>query len=242
VARLNESRIGAFLTEPFGGTFSIATSTSVHAEHGTTLLLGLDADVVVGSVRGRAIVVPPDADHAARCPGPTVSYVFDPELCPRVAGYARAAGIHALPAPHARHILGSIAAHAGSLAQPAVLSGVGAEAAAHLAIGDVRRFDRRIVRLLDELRDPAADRAAAVQRTRLSPAHLQFLFARDVGVPIRRYGVWRRLLHGLAHVGPLDFTAAAHAAGFADLGHFSRTCRRMLGLSPSELRGNLVGG
>jgi AraC-like DNA-binding protein len=33
-----------------------------------------------------------------------------------------------------------------------------------------------------------------------------------------------------------DATTAAHRAGFADLAHFSRTCRRMLGYSPTGLR------
>jgi len=33
---------------------------------------------------------------------------------------------------------------------------------------------------------------------------------------------------------------AAHAAGFADLAHFSRTCRRLLGASPTGLRQHLL--
>lgn len=78
-----------------------------------------------------------------------------------------------------------------------------------------------------------------IARTRLSAAHLQALFVRDVGVAMRSYRLWRRLLHALARVGPLDLTAAAHAGGFADLAHLSRTCRRMLGYAPSALRANL---
>ena len=58
----------------------------------------------------------------------------------------------------------------------------------------------------------------------------------DLRDTIRTYRLWRRLLHALAHVGPLDLTASAHAAGFADLAHFSRTCRRMLGYTPTTLR------
>jgi AraC-like DNA-binding protein len=66
-------------------------------------------------------------------------------------------------------------------------------------------------------------------------AHLRALFARDVGTQIATYARWRRLLDALvAFTG--DATAAAHAAGFADLAHFSRTCRQMLGYSPTTLR------
>ncbi|KYF58434.1 hypothetical protein BE04_11725 [Sorangium cellulosum] len=69
---------------------------------------------------------------------------------------------------------------------------------------------------------------------------MQALFVRDVGVPIRTFQLWRRLLVALAAFARLDATGAAHAAGFADLAHFSRTCRRMLGYSPTELRTGLM--
>ena len=110
------------------------------------------------------------------------------------------------------------------------------------ARGGTLSLDRRIARLVEVLRDPDTDAAAAAARTRLSAAHLQALFARDVGIPIRSYRLWRRLLHALARVGPLDLTAAAHAGSFADLAHLSRTCRRMLGYAPSGLRANLHPG
>jgi AraC-like DNA-binding protein len=48
------------------------------------------------------------------------------------------------------------------------------------------------------------------------------------------------MVMGLAACTRLDITAAAHDAGFADLGHFSRTCRRFLGRSPRELRNDLL--
>ena len=241
MARLNESRIGALLTEPFGATFSQTAATSTHTEHGVALLIGLDADVNLESAtlaRGRAVLVPADVPYAASCRAPTVSFVFDPELCPRIAGLARTRGPHALDARVARGIV----AHRHELAKPAVLAGIGTEIMHALATGTASRCDRRIAGLVETLRDPAEDRRAAVACTRLSPAHLQALFVRDIGIPLRTYALWRRLLHGLARVGPLDLTGAAHAAGFADLAHFSRTCRRMLGYSPSALRANLVSG
>jgi AraC-like DNA-binding protein len=245
--RLNETRIGALLTEPFGGTFSRSAAMSRHAEHGASVLVGLDADVTVygddRTVRGRAVIVPPDAPFAANCPGPVVTYTFDPELCPRVAGWARAfGGPHTLDGAAGAHVAGAAFAHRAELARPDVLAGVGDQAQRVLASGTASVFDRRVARLVETLRDPQADRVAAISRTRLSAAHLQALFAHDIGIPMRTYQLWRRLLHALARVGPLDLTAAAHAAEFADLAHFSRTCRRMLGYAPSVLRANLVTG
>ncbi len=65
-------------------------------------------------------------------------------------------------------------------------------------------------------------------------------FVRDVGLPIRTFQLWRRLLVAVAASARLDATSAAHLAGFADLAHFSRTCRRMLGYSPTALRSGLL--
>lgn len=247
MTRLNETRIGALLNELFGATFSRSAAMSRHAEHGTSVLVGLDADVTVHgddrAVRGRAVLVPPDAPYAASCPGPVVTYVFDPELCPRVAGWARAfGGPHTLDGAAGAQVAGAAWSHRAVLARPDVLAGVGDEARRALASGTPPAIDRRVARLVEALRDPEADRGAAMVRTRLSAAHLQALFARDIGIPMRTYQLWRRLLHALARVGPLDLTAAAHAAEFADLAHFSRTCRRMLGYAPSVLRANLVTG
>lgn len=51
------------------------------------------------------------------------------------------------------------------------------------------------------------------------------------------YSVWRRWLrlqHALAAVqAGASLTAAAHAAGFADSAHLTRSCRAMFGITPS---------
>jgi AraC-like DNA-binding protein len=238
--RLNESRTSALLTEAFGATFLANAATTPHTEHACTLLVGLDADVRCGGLRGRAILVPPDTTYAASCPGALVTYTFDPELCAGIAGFARSHGTRGLDGALGSIIVDTVRAHAAELTAAEALREVGRELSMRLALGAAARVDRRIARLLDELRDPLVDRRVALARTKLSAAHVQDLFARDVGMPIRTYSLWRRLLHGLARVGPLDLTAAAHAAGFADLAHFSRTCRRMLGYAPSELQRHLI--
>lgn len=71
----------------------------------------------------------------------------------------------------------------------------------------------------------------------LSPSRFAHLFRAHMGIPIRRYLLWLRLrgaVEGMARGASL--TEAAHAAGFADSAHFSRTFRRMLGFTPSALR------
>ena len=89
---------------------------------------------------------------------------------------------------------------------------------------------------------PSSGRRSQATRLELSAAHFRALFARDIGVPMGRYVLWRRLLHALARIGPVDLTTAAHAAGFADLAHFSRMCRRMLGYAPTALWSRVASG
>jgi AraC family transcriptional regulator len=70
----------------------------------------------------------------------------------------------------------------------------------------------------------------------LSGSHLAHLFSAQVGIPLRRYVLWRRLRTAveLALRGD-SLTAAAHAAGFADSAHLSRTFRDNFGVTPSFL-------
>ncbi|WP_437278629.1 helix-turn-helix domain-containing protein [Sorangium sp. So ce375] len=247
MGRLNESRIGAVIADAFAVRASTATRSSLHAEHGAAILVGLEGEVTVtepggGVVRGRAVVVPPDVWHAAVSPGPTLGFLYDPEEMPHVAGHARVLGG---PSPLEGRLLSrldaAVAAHRASLSRPDVLDGLARELAAWLAEASPRRApDGRVARVLEALRDPAGDRRLALSRAGISEAHLQALFVRDVGLPIRTFQLWRRLLAALGSFARLDATGAAHAAGFADLAHFSRTCRRMLGYSPSELRSGLM--
>jgi AraC-like DNA-binding protein len=245
--RLNESRIGAVLTDAFAARASTSTAATLHAQHGVGLVVGLDSDVTVTGpdgegLRGRALIIPPHLPHTVACSGPTLGLLYDPEAMPHVAGYSRErGGAFPLEGRMSTRLAEALAAHRASLSHPAVLEGLTREAAGWLAKESPRRtLDRRVARFLEALRDPSVDRRLALARTGLSQAHLQALFVRDVGLPIRTFLLWRRLLVALASFAHLDATSAAHLAGFADLAHFSRTCRRMLGYSPTALRQGLL--
>lgn len=82
---------------------------------------------------------------------------------------------------------------------------------------------------------------AAAANVDLSPSRLQHLFREGLGVPFRRYRLWRRMALAMRVVrdgGTL--TAAAHTAGFASSAHFSTAFRRMFGLAPSRLTSGSV--
>jgi AraC-like DNA-binding protein len=70
----------------------------------------------------------------------------------------------------------------------------------------------------------------------ISPRQLRRIFAADIGMPYRRYILWRRLRRALLAVSDgADLTTAAATAGFSDSAHFSRTFRQTFGLAPSEV-------
>lgn len=101
-------------------------------------------------------------------------------------------------------------------------------------------LDDRIAAVLEHLRTaptppPTVEDLGEIAH--LSPSRLQHLFSDQVGVPIRRYLLWQRMLTAMARLAEgATATEAAHAAGFADSAHLSRTTRRMNGVTPSDMQ------
>ncbi|MGP0058595.1 MAG: helix-turn-helix domain-containing protein [Beijerinckiaceae bacterium] len=100
--------------------------------------------------------------------------------------------------------------------------------------------DSRIAKALDHLDSGAAekaDRYSLANTVVLSPSRFAALFAADVGLPLRRYLLWRRLILAVKLMSEgANVTEAAVEAGFADTSHMSRVFLRTFGLSPSILR------
>jgi AraC-like DNA-binding protein len=62
------------------------------------------------------------------------------------------------------------------------------------------------------------------------------VFTESTGVPLRPYILWLRLQRACCDLmGGGTVTAAAHNAGFSDAAHLTRTFRRMLGMTPTDL-------
>ena len=70
----------------------------------------------------------------------------------------------------------------------------------------------------------------------LSASRFMHVFTESVGVPLRPYILWLRLQRASCELmDGASMTAAAHNAGFSDAAHMTRTFRRMLGTTPSDL-------
>jgi AraC-like DNA-binding protein len=70
----------------------------------------------------------------------------------------------------------------------------------------------------------------------LSPSRFAHLFKQQLGLPFRRYLLWRKLTRAMLEIGREGkVTAAAHAADFADAAHLTRTFVQMFGIPPSVM-------
>ena len=100
--------------------------------------------------------------------------------------------------------------------------------------------DPRLQSVLAALKEPINGRQALAKRVHLSPTRFSHWFVEQTGLPLRRYRKWSRLVIALQHIASgANLTAAAHAAGFADAAHFSRTFRELFGLDPSSALGHV---
>lgn len=97
--------------------------------------------------------------------------------------------------------------------------------------------DRRVLRIIDYIRrhlDEPIRLEELAGEVGLSPSRLRHLFVEQTGVSIKAFVLWERLNRALSlGFSGESWTEAAHAANFADLAHFTRTCRKMFGLAPS---------
>jgi AraC-like DNA-binding protein len=85
----------------------------------------------------------------------------------------------------------------------------------------------------DELRMSIAEAAAMAF---LSPSRFAHLFKQQIGLPFRRYMLWRKLTRTMLSIGKeRTIAAAAHASDFADAAHLTRTFYQMFGIPPSTM-------
>jgi AraC-like DNA-binding protein len=100
--------------------------------------------------------------------------------------------------------------------------------------------DERILRAIAYIRahlDQPLTLEQVASEAFLSPSRFRHLFVEQTGMGLRPYVLWRRFLRvwELLMEGE-TLSSAAHAAGFADAAHLSRTSRSMFGFPPSSMQ------
>lgn len=217
-----------------------------HRHHAVQIACGLDGAVAyrspMGDCAGDLVLIPPDVAHAHDAFGAAAVLYLDAEGddWARLRGEGDPA-LRALPFdPRLRalaHDAGAGDAHAACDFVDALVPAAPSPAAPDDAlVAQVRDLVRERLGGTVTL----AALAASVHR---SPSRLAHRFRAATGLPLRRYVLWRRLRAAVeAAMRGASLTEAAHAAGFADSAHLSRTFRATFGIAPSFLfeRGRLA--
>ncbi|WP_433520570.1 helix-turn-helix domain-containing protein [Nocardia pseudovaccinii] len=220
----------------FGGSIG---PTALHAHHAVQVVAACTPVVVVDASgirhRGTHVIVPADAPHriATGAERGTAIYL-DPESVAGAAADRRAHTYgwadceHSLPIDPERETLAELVAEVVDDLERDNSHSI--EDERHEAVTEV-------LRLLPSIVGDGPIRGADVaRRVGISATRLTHLFTEQVGIPLRPYILWLRLHVAITRVrSGDDLTAAAHAAGFADSSHLTRTCRRTFGLPPSAL-------
>ncbi len=119
------------------------------------------------------------------------------------------------------------AAHAGAPTLDNIAAALQAQPREILADARVQRALEQV----DALLSGKVSAAAVAEAAHVSLSQLERLFSAQLGLPVRRLVLWRRLRLAIRFIllGS-TLTDAAHGAGFADAAHFSRTMRSLFGV------------
>lgn len=225
--------------------FASAGDSGRHAHRAVQLLLAPEAPVQVVTAEATdpacySIALAPQLPHRVRGSGQLLIHLF---LDPGPAAWRAwiAAGGQPQPPPMAlRGRLRDAASRALDDAEARALLIAWREACLP-GLQAAPPPDPRIAAAVARIdADPTAadlDHRALAARVHLSASRFLALFPQHTGMPVSHYRLWRQLLRAVALLRQgASVTEAAHAAGFADGPHLSRSVRRVLGSSPSEIR------
>lgn len=218
-----------------------------HAHHAVQLTFRLDGAMTIGTrdeeLRNDIVVVDADAEHRFTLGGTAALLFVDPESSVgRAIRHDLLRGRNAAAIEDEQLATEVEALRAAWVSRRAAdeLRSLGRDLAQRLAgVTRATPTDPRIAGIIaglgDRLDGPLTLSDVA-RSTHLSPSRLRHLFVEQTGLPFKSYVLWRRLMRAVeTFLEGATLTEAAHAAGFADSAHFSRTCRRMFGLPATAL-------
>jgi AraC-like DNA-binding protein len=219
-----------------------------HSHHAIQIFLALDRAAGIrapgGEWReGRGIIVRPDVEHSFDGRGAAGAMLFvDPESSEGAwLQSVLAEDITLAPAARLQGCLAELSAFRERPLESMEVGDLVRHCARAFCAGapPTRRLDGRVTTVLrrireaDELRLSLEDAAALVH---LSPGRFAHLFKDQLGLPFRRYMLWRKLARAMLSIGRQSTMAdAAQAADFADAAHLTRTFHQMFGIPPSVM-------
>jgi len=235
-----------------GGFFAIGQAggeVPLHSHHAIQIFLALDGAAAIRAPGGEwregpGVIVRPDIEHSFDARGSTGALLFvDPESSEGIWLQSMLAeDITFAPEARLQTCLGELRAfrdrplesmEVGDLVRHCVLAFCAGTPPPN------RRIDSRITAVLRKIRESDDLRVSldgAAELVHLSPGRFAHLFKDQLGLPFRRYMLWRKLTRAMLAIGRQSTIAeAAQAADFADAAHLTRTFHQMFGIPPSVL-------
>jgi len=234
-----------------GGFFAIGRAHGVvppHAHHAIQIVLALDGEIAACGQderwkTGRGVIIGHDVEHSYDSRDALAAMLFvDPESTEGVwLGASLQDEVTLVPE---RRLVACVAElkrfrdHPMESLEPGVLI---RHCVQTLSAGapPARRIDPRVTKVLRQIQqsnDLRVSLQSAAAAAFLSPSRFAHLFKQQLGLPFRRYLLWRKLTRAMLVIGREGTaTAAAHAADFADAAHLTRTFSQMFGIPPSVM-------
>ena len=219
-----------------------------HSHHAIQIVVAIDGEMAIKGARGdwqtgRGIIVRHDVEHSYDGKGALGAMIFvDPESYEGV--WLRAAladDITVVPEARTSVCAAALQTYVEKPFEAMETGGLIRHCVLSLCPGapPLRQIDERVTKVLtaihasDDLRMSVDDAAAMAF---LSPSRFAHLFKQQVGLPFRRYMLWRKLTRAMLAIGTeRTIAAAAHASDFADAAHLTRTFYQMFGIPPSVM-------
>ncbi len=234
-----------------GGFFAMGRAHGVvppHAHHAIQIVLALDGEIAVCDKnehwqRGRGFIIGADVEHSYDSQDAFGAMLFvDPESTEGIwLGSSLQDEITPIPE---RRVLACLEELKHFRERPMESLDVGAlirHCVRALSSGapPARRIDPRVTKVVRQIQqsdDLRLSLESAAASAFLSPGRFAHLFKQQLGLPYRRYLLWRKLTRAMLVIGREGTaTAAAHAADFADAAHLTRTFSQMFGIPPSVM-------
>ena len=219
-----------------------------HAHHALQIFIAIEGEVAIRPSgkewrTARGIIVKPDVEHSFDARGATGAMLFvDPES-------AEGAWLQSvLPqeitlVPEQRHqpCASALRTFIERPLEAMEISDLIRHCVQTLCAGapPTRRLDPRIATVLKAIHDSEDLRMSledAAKMVHLSPGRFAHLFKDELGLPFRRYMLWRKVTRSMLAIGrERTIAAAAQKGDFADAAHLTRTYYQMFGLVPSVM-------
>lgn len=182
-------------------------------------------DASGNTIRGRALLIRPDVPHQLLPAATLTLLLIEPQSALGQAWLRQADDADICQLPESKYL-------DLSLSLPELNSQL------HQATKvSAAQLDPRLVRALDYLHGQPLNGAVAraAEHADISVSRLRTLATQQLGVPLSKWVLWQAIRHSAKSALSMSLAEAALAGGFADQAHFTRSARKLFGLTPTEL-------